>query len=351
MTHLLTIPCGHQDPPRTAAGCSLCAVFQRDEKHRRAWSGLPPIAVGATTRARQQLPCLHLGEATGDTVDCPTCSGTVRQLVHHCARHEFCVLGRPPYAGLAGCDDCKDRTGPEAVCLDLSESANGPKGIGDHLTALTVAAGWKRDHPLGHLTFVARPWCRAWVRFFGGYDQLTTVPPADIPRLHDVSGRGLTHYTLTVDRLPVRFRALPEVLPLPAGALEWASRYRGVVALCPRTLNAARDWLPSHWLRLEGMLLARGVRCVVLGAADDRDALACFRSPQFCGQTPARVVALLSGAACVVANESGLAHLAGALGVPAGLSDALCQSSGHRPGGRARRGPAAPGGLYLVTSP
>ncbi len=307
-------PCGHL---LTAPGCSVCRVFDTSHAHNRAWGGPGLLGAAAVQDRRQLGSCVHLGKATGDSVECGSCPrGKTRLKVHGCAVHGLCVQGRSPVSTLAGCDGCTDRTAPEAVCLDLSESANGPKGIGDHLTALTVAAGWKRDHPAGHLTFVARPWCRPWVRLFGGYDHLTTVPPADVPRLHDASGRGSTHYTLTVDRLPVRSRALPEVLPLPAGALEWASRYRGAVALCPRTLNAARDWLPSHWLRLEGLLLARGVRCVVLGAGDDREALACFRSPQFCGQTPARVAALLTGAACAVANESGLAHLAGALGVP-----------------------------------
>ncbi len=39
MTSTLTIPCGHQEPSTTAASCSLCAVFLRSDKHRRAWGG------------------------------------------------------------------------------------------------------------------------------------------------------------------------------------------------------------------------------------------------------------------------------------------------------------------------
>jgi hypothetical protein len=58
-------------------------------------------------------PCAHLGQPTGATVACATCSGTVALKVFACAVHGTC-FPRANAVGLRSCDGCADRRATEA---------------------------------------------------------------------------------------------------------------------------------------------------------------------------------------------------------------------------------------------
>ena len=51
------------------------------------------------------LPCVHLGEATGDVVDCKSCCGHVALKVFNCAVFGRCTVARrvPPIPCCAHC--------------------------------------------------------------------------------------------------------------------------------------------------------------------------------------------------------------------------------------------------------
>lgn len=53
-----------------------------------------------------RLPCRHLGPSTGETVECPTCSGRVQLKLFACAVHGTCTPGKaaPGVANCLGCD-------------------------------------------------------------------------------------------------------------------------------------------------------------------------------------------------------------------------------------------------------
>jgi Glycosyltransferase family 9 (heptosyltransferase) len=85
----------------------------------------------------------------------------------------------------------------------------------------------------------------------------------------------------------------------------------GAVVLCPMTQFSNRTWY--HWEELELMLLRRGVRTVVVAKA--MPTTACFQGETYVGYRPDEVVALLAGASCVVAADTGLAHVACAVKV------------------------------------
>jgi hypothetical protein len=190
-------------------------------------------------------------------------------------------------------------------------------GIGDHLMAARVAAGWLAAHPGRSLVLVAKPWCAPWLELFAGYGDLATEPD---PRLPDCwpagSARGTLHFVEAAARAPWHAPLTPRPLPPEAGA--WAAPYRGCVVLSPFSLGSGtgRDWLPSHWRALEAELRAEGRRVVAIGAGGDAPRLARFAEP-LAGLPPARVAALMRAAAVVVSNESGMGHLAGALNIPA----------------------------------
>ena len=103
---------------------------------------------------------------------------------------------------------------------------------------------------------------------------------------------------------------------------------RPAVAFMPGAeYGPAKQWPAPHFAQLARDLMARGQQVWVLGSAKDRDigqaiadSLAPEQAPQLhmlCGQTElGDVVDLLSLCAGAVSNDSGLMHIAAALGIP-----------------------------------
>ncbi len=293
--------------------CRLCWLYHNDERYRRKWDEL---GLGDLLR------CRHLGEATGQTVVCGTCSGHVELKLFACAIHSTCTTAKQA-TGHACCAVCLDRDVPPAVQLEVSAD-----GIGDHILGLSVAAAYKQAHPDTRLVFVARPHVLEWCRLFGGYDDLRTSVLPSIPKIHDVSNRGGLHYVEACRRAP---SIPPPVRELPSDAVEWAKQFAGHVVLAPWCgykrpdspdwAPSNRVWLRSHWLTLELLLMDAGYRTVVIDTDAERNDY--FIGDKAIGESPARVAALMRAAACVVGNESGMAHLAGALGTPCVVLSAL----------------------------
>ncbi len=144
----------------------------------------------------------------------------------------------------------------------------------------------------------------------------------------------------TVDRFVAlglaRGESLPATLPIPlltasrSGALATAGRWMAdpgdlpQLALCPGAeYGPAKRWPPERFAELAAVLIARGWRVVVCGSAKERalgEQIAAAAGPaclNLAGQTTLdEVVDLLSLATCVVSNDSGLMHVAAALGRP-----------------------------------
>jgi hypothetical protein len=86
--------------------CRLCWLYYHDAAYRALWDG--PAAPAATAP-----PCRHLGAATGRTVACPSCAGTVALKLFACGVHGRCTAGRQ-VAGVACCASCDDFSPPIA---------------------------------------------------------------------------------------------------------------------------------------------------------------------------------------------------------------------------------------------
>jgi heptosyltransferase-1 len=88
------------------------------------------------------------------------------------------------------------------------------------------------------------------------------------------------------------------------------------------TSRADKRWPQSHWLALGEHLLARGITPVLpWGSAEERRTSDALASALGTAQVPDRLslpqaAGLLKGARCVVGVDTGLAHLAVALGTP-----------------------------------
>lgn len=193
-------------------------------------------------------------------------------------------------------------------------------GVGDHLLGLAAATAWKRDNPDVPLTFVCKNWQKGWVDLFDVCDVVTTSQSPKMRVVCDVSIRGGMHYVEAIQRFPL---SPPTVRPLPQETTEWASQYADCIVIAPgagyKRPGAPvwacnnRVWLPSHWLALERLLSEAHWRVVAIDS--DAQRVASFKEPMV-GLQPTMVAALMKASYCVVSNESGMAHLAGALGVP-----------------------------------
>ncbi len=180
-------------------------------------------------------------------------------------------------------------------------------GIGDALLFAAVGFGLGADTPL---RVPAKQ--QEWVRL---------LSPNPVVRHSDAVVRDasieLTSY-MGRDRWP-RWEAwaeklgttatLPPVKSLPPDAVEWAIRYAGRVVLVPFSAKDDRTWPMAKWIELERLLLGHGFRCVVLD--DHPDRTDGFQSPKLISESPGRVVAAIDVAACVIGNDSGMAHVAG----------------------------------------
>jgi O-methyltransferase len=101
------------------------------------------------------------------------------------------------------------------------------------------------------------------------------------------------------------------------------------VVLSPFGTHGSRDWPRDKWRELGGVLRDQNIRVIPIGASRHAEILkSTFNGlggvSWFWGQSPEWVIDLVSGASCVIGNDSGVAHLAGLLGVPALAIHAGC---------------------------
>ncbi len=148
-------------------------------------------------------------------------------------------------------------------------------------------------------------------------------PPVLGPGLPAQPPHGVAQPVLRVD--PARARAAAQEFELPPG----------FVALCPGAeYGSAKQWPAGHFAALASLALAAGLPVAILGSARERESaraivetvrarsLRDMAAPRpavvdLCGHTDMeQAIALLAAAGGVVSNDSGLMHVAAALGRP-----------------------------------
>jgi ADP-heptose:LPS heptosyltransferase len=116
----------------------------------------------------------------------------------------------------------------------------------------------------------------------------------------------------------------PELLHIDASSLDAPGRLRAAAVLHPGASSRARQWPPERWAAVARAQALAGRRVVLTGDAAERPlALAIAReaslNPDFvlAGRTTLlQLTALVAAAALVVCGDTGIAHLATALGTP-----------------------------------
>ncbi len=227
------------------------------------------------------------------------------------------VSPRPPAPPCKGCKGEEEFSATVSSVKALQVSLVS-KGVGDNLLALTTAAAMQ-DHYGLPVAFSCTARGSQWARLFWPWVETT---PLKVPTCFcECTTEGKTK----LDRLKTsrwRFWAseagvtprLPDPMPLPAAALEWAIPYAGRIVLAPYAAHESRTWPLWHWLALEELLIARGHRTVILDTNAER--VAPFKGDKLISASPPRVAAVIRQATCTVGNDSGMIHVAGMLRRP-----------------------------------
>ena len=151
---------------------------------------------------------------------------------------------------------------------------------------------------------------------FGVLNDIRTLDETRMPRLVD-------RFAALADVVPATPRLLPDPASRSRLAAEYGLRTAGpVVALCPGAeFGPAKRWPAALFGELAARCADAGAAVWVLGTTADRSAaaeiMACAPATDFTGKTSLLdVVDLLSAATAAVTNDSGLMHVAAALGTP-----------------------------------
>jgi lipopolysaccharide heptosyltransferase II len=87
-------------------------------------------------------------------------------------------------------------------------------------------------------------------------------------------------------------------------------------AIVPGAAHATKRWPANHWVDLARQLRARGLAVVALGAEHERGLVSSEDVTDLCGVGLGVTAALLHGAVVAVAGDTGLLHVATAVGTP-----------------------------------
>ena len=209
---------------------------------------------------------------------------------------------------------------------------------------LALAKQWElarrlRQERYGSVLVMPRTWKSALAPFLASIPQRTGfVGEGRFGLLNDMRW-GERKLTRMVDQkvalcLP-NGAALPATYPPPrldvpaSEVAAWRARnqlgaQRQAVALCPATVGPGRRWPIARYGELARALIADGAEIWVLGSADDRPlamaigiAGGAAAVRDLTGPDLRDAVLALKAADAVVANDSGLLHVAAALGAPA----------------------------------
>jgi heptosyltransferase-2 len=140
-----------------------------------------------------------------------------------------------------------------------------------------------------------------------GVDRLS--PPVPVAERYFEAARALG---VSPDHGPAEVHTTPDA-DARAAALVPGRPY---VVLCPGAAHWNKRWPPAHWGAVARALVARGTTVVGVGTAAERALLDLPGVVSGFGEGLGVAAALLRGARAVVANDSGLMHLATAVGTP-----------------------------------
>lgn len=118
MTATTKRPCGNCDrvkkgQPHSSDQCPFCWQFYHSPKYNRLWGGDGNVAPvqggkGKSKRMGRLLPCVFLGDLTGETLDCQGCGAPRQVEVYGCEKHGKCTRGHKVGPEVTWCKICQN---------------------------------------------------------------------------------------------------------------------------------------------------------------------------------------------------------------------------------------------------
>jgi ADP-heptose:LPS heptosyltransferase len=233
-------------------------------------------------------------------------------------------------------------------------------GLGDALTGVPALRGLKRLYPDRPLVLAGTEPVSSWLQRMGVVDEvivtagLSGPPPGRVLGSHlavDLHGRGPRSHQLLLDGVPdalvgfdcpdLGYRSTTvwradehEVdrwcrLVRDAGGscsaddlrLDVQAAASGAVLVHPGAASAARQWPPERWVAVITALQDAGRPVVVTGGSTERELCGLVSKPTGCedvsgGLDLDSLAEVVAGAALLISGDTGIAHLATAVGTP-----------------------------------
>lgn len=208
----------------------------------------------------------------------------------------------------------------------------GQAGLGDALLGLCSVRGYAAEHPNEGVTYGAAYHTVSFTRLFDNPDSFDYGWGRRMDPFTGDLGIGLNFDHTCREPYWTRLRAygatIGDPIPILPKLLErdrvkdLCKDYGGSIILCPCVAKSNyrnREYPRHSWLSLANRLRDLGHQVLIADNVHQR--LELFHSHELImgpaeGWPPERFTSLMLNAACVVGNDSGLAHLAGIVGAP-----------------------------------
>lgn len=319
----------------TDKDCKICAIIDQQIveqpfgwRHTVANLTGQPVDKLPNHTASAPLPCVYRG-AEVDRRKCDSCRNSIA-IINSCEIHGRCTMHtKADFDGVKRCRDCKDiKTYPTLKDSppDMMKINHGAGGLGDALLGLVVTKSLQTTGK--KVAYAVHARAIPFVQLFDGADFVAqhvhdkTQPGApdehlqlNLGYMQECQSRAAIprweRYARNVGAPPTPI--LP-VLREPDRLKALGKAHAGSVVLVPFGASENRSWHLQSWLTLESLLAKAGYKVVILDNQPERTKA--FKSEKVLNAGAERVTGMLLNAAAVVANDSGIAHLAGITGCP-----------------------------------
>jgi len=197
---------------------------------------------------------------------------------------------------------------------------NSGLGIGDQITGLYACQALKNHTPSARIEY----YCRhpEWAMDVQDivclpYNSYVQWPPTIVDLYLDSATSEYKSIHKCRKRIYTDKVGIPGLLPIAPNLTRYhLGERRNPILLFPFAAWSYREWPIEKWLHLEKKLMASNYDVMVLGVASKADVLNRFKSVCKIGLSAKDVINLILESSCIVANDSGMAHLGGMYRVP-----------------------------------
>jgi ADP-heptose:LPS heptosyltransferase len=256
--------------------------------------------------------------------------------LEHRARQHFADALRPdPFAD----------AGPDTIVVN-----HGAGGVGDAVQGAGAVAALKREHPDKKVVYRVSDWGLPFARLFAGPDEYRPFeydedarrvlrgPDRQLNTDYRVEERRrgpeprLARYARNIGATPPPVWALRDPAECDRQSADFATS-PPFICILPFSRGSDREYPVQGWKTVAPLLAEKGYRVVFLAADDRARLLADFECVT--GASAERAAGVLRRAAAAVGIDSGMTHVACALGVPTlalmGPTTGECVFAGYGP--------------------